>query len=108
VSFTLDNRGRYDGAEVLQLYVAGRCCDVVRPLKELKGYCRLNVPAGQSADGAITLEENAFCYYDRDLRCGLHDGDYDLLLGTSSEDILHTFSVRVRGGKIEPAAPCAE
>lgn len=108
VSFSLANRGEYDGAEVLQLYVAGRCCDVVRPLQELKGYCRLAVPAGQSADGAITLGEDAFCYYDRELRFGLHDGDYDLLLGTSSEDVLRTFSVRVRDGKIEPAAPCAE
>ncbi len=100
ISCTVKNTGAYAGAEVLQLYVSGRHCDVVRPEKELKGYTRVEVPLGKTADAVIHLDAEAFCYYDRRMDYGIHNGDYTLLLGTSSEDIAASFDVRVRDGGV--------
>ena len=94
------NTGAYDGAQVLQLYVKGEHCDVVRPVKELKGYTRVEIPAGETADACIRLGTQAFCYYDRRMDYGPHNGDYTLALGTSSEDIAASFDVRVRDGHV--------
>ena len=96
ITCTVKNTGAYDGAEVLQLYVCGRHCDVVRPVKELKEYTRVEVPAGKSADAVIRLEREAFCYYDRAMRYGMHNGDYTLTLGTSSENAEASFDLKVR------------
>ena len=97
---SVKNTGAFNGAQVLQLYVSARHCDVVRPVKELKGYIRTEVPAGGTADAQIRLGKEAFSYYDRRMNYGMHNGDYTLLLGTSSEDIEASFELRVRDGKV--------
>ena len=100
ITCTVLNTGTYDGAEVLQLYLGGRYCDVVRPVKELKGYARVKVSAGKSADALIRLERDAFCYYDRAMHYGMHNGNYTLTLGTSSENRVASFDLKIREGKM--------
>jgi ABC-2 type transport system permease protein len=43
---------------------------------------------------------DAFLYYDRKMNLGMHDGDYTVMIGTSSEHIVKTFEVKARGGKL--------
>ena len=100
VSLTVENTGARDGAEVVQIYLSGYNCDVAMPLKELKAYKRVAVAAGEKVEVTIQVPEEAFCYYDRKLRYGKHNGDYTVSIATSSVDIHETFEVSVEDGKI--------
>jgi beta-glucosidase len=82
LSLTVENIGDYDGAEVLQVYLSGRNCDVVMPSKELKAYKRVFVSAGEVKTAELYLTREAFCYYDRNMKYGMHDGDYKVMIGT--------------------------
>ena len=100
VSLAVENTGARDGAEVVQIYLSGYNCDVAMPLKELKAYKRVAVAAGEKVEVTIQIPEEAFCYYDRKLRYGKHNGNYTVSIATSSVDIHETFEVSVEDGKI--------
>ncbi len=101
LSFSIENKGRYDGTQVVQLYISGSHCDVVRPVKELKAYKRITVNKGRKVKDCLCLEENDFYYYNSQMEFGLFDGDYKLLLGFSSEDIIASFKIKVKNNKIK-------
>jgi len=100
VSLTVENTGERDGAEVVQIYLSGRNCDVVMPRIELKAYKRVEVAAGQKARVTIEVPNEAFCYYDRKMNFGMHNGDYTVSVATSCTDIKKTFEVSVNDGKL--------
>ena len=100
VSCDVTDTGDRAGTQVVQLYFGSHACDVVRPVKELKAYARVSLQPGETKRVRLRLEEDAFCYYDRNMRFGLHDGAHTLLLGTSSEEFYAQFEVRVHGGKL--------
>jgi beta-glucosidase len=100
LSLSVENVGAYDGAELLQVHVSSRNCDVVMPSKELKAYKRIFVPRGEAKTVELQLTHEAFCYYDRNMKYGMHDGDYKLMIGTSCEDIVYTAEASVRSGRI--------
>ena len=100
VSFGIRNSGTMSGTEVVQLYLGSYNCKVVRPLKELKAYTRVFLEASKTVKKELRLSSYDFSYYDAKMKFGLHDGKHKLMLGTSSEDILKTFEVTVKDGKI--------
>ena len=100
ISLDLHNTGDRDGAEVIQIYLSGRNCDVVMPTKELKAYKRVEVAAGETVTVTLEVPVEAFCYYDRRMTYGMHDGDYTVLVATSCEDVHKTFEIKVRDGKL--------
>jgi beta-glucosidase len=100
LSMTVSNTGDRDGAEVVQVYLSGIHCDVVLPVKELKAYRRVEIKAGGSQTVTVDVPADAFCYYDRKMNLGMHDGDYTVMIGTSSENIVKAFEVKARGGKL--------
>lgn len=100
VKFDIENTGAYEGAEVVQIYLAGRNCDVVMPMKELKAYKRINLKKGEKKTAMIQIPAESFCYYDQKMNYGIHNGDYTVMIGTSSTDITETFELRVRDGKV--------
>ena len=100
ISFSAKNTGNFDGEEVIQIYFSGRNCDVVMPLKELKAYKRFGLKKKEALDITVEIPDDAFFYYDRQLKYGMHDGDYTISAGTSSTDIRKTFEVKVRNGLI--------
>ena len=73
------------------------------PLKELKAYKRIHLKQKEKANVTIEVPSEAFCYYDQSLNYGLHNGDFEILIGTSSEHILETFHVKTRNGIISAA-----
>ena len=101
VRFSVKNTGPRAGTETVQLDLASAHCDTVRPLKELKAYTRVSVPAGETREASLCLTLADFSYYDRNMEFGPHNGDHTLLLGNSSEDVQAAFSVRVRNGKLQ-------
>jgi beta-glucosidase len=100
LTLTISNVGDMDGAEVVQVYLSGIHCDVVLPVKELKAYRRVEIKAGETVTVTLTVPAEAFCYYDRRMNLGMHDGDYTVMIGTSSRDIDKTFEVKARDGKL--------
>ena len=100
VACDVTNTGERAGTQVVQLYLGSHDCEVVRPVKELKAYTRVSLAAGETRRVSLRLDSDAFCYYDRKLQYGLHDGAHTLLLGTSSEEIAFSFEVTVRAGQL--------
>ncbi len=91
VSLNVKNTGKVEGAEVVQLYVKDVVASVDRPVKELKGYKKVNIEPGKSEKVSIELEERAFAYFDEasdDWK--VEAGDFEFLIGSSSADIRQT------------------
>ena len=106
VTLTVTNTGSCAGAEVVQLYVAKPDAKVFRPVKELKGFTKVQLEAGESKTVTIPLDDKAFRYWNvKTDRWEVEDGSYQLLVGASSADIRLTAAVTVAGtGAPDPYA----
>ncbi|MCL4265910.1 MAG: glycoside hydrolase family 3 C-terminal domain-containing protein [Anaerolineae bacterium] len=87
ISLTVTNTGVRDGDEVVQLYVRDKVASLTRPLKELKGFKRVAVPAGASRTVTFTLFVNQLGFYNPNMAYVVEPGIIELMIGTSSEDI---------------------
>jgi beta-glucosidase len=88
VSFDVQNTGTREGADVAQVYVGERAAKVARPSKELKGFSKITLRPGETRRVIVTLDRRAFSYYDADAKRWRADaGDFDVLVGRSSEQI---------------------
>ena len=97
VSADIRNTGDRDGAEVVQLYLAPPAGDVERPVKELKGFDKLTLQAGQSGRAVMELPRRAFARFDADTHNWVVDpGTWRILVGSSSEDIRSIAEINVR------------
>ena len=106
VTFTLTNTGKRDGAEVAQLYVAKPDAKVFRPAKELKGFAKVFLKAGESKTVTIPLDDKAFRYWNvLTDRWEVEGGSYQLLVGASVQDIRLTADITLPGtGAPDPYA----
>ena len=97
-TFILTNTGARDGAEVAQLYVHAQQPAVYRPVKELKGFQKVFLKAGESKTVTIALDDKAFRYWnDKTGKFEIDGGAYDILIGASVQDIKLTGTVQVQG-----------
>ena len=88
VLFTLSNTGSFDAAEVAQVYVGERQPCVARPAKELKGFEKIFVKAGESVHVKVHLPKSAFSFYDVDIHdWRVNPGVFDIRVGASVSDI---------------------
>ncbi|MDZ7754872.1 beta-glucosidase family protein [Rhodohalobacter sp.] len=88
VEATVTNTGDREGAEVVQIYVHHKDPSVDRPIRELKGFEKVDLEPGASATVNIELDESAFMYYHpEDLKWVLESGSYEIQVGNSSRDI---------------------
>jgi len=88
VSFDVKNTGTREGADVVQVYVGDTHAKVARPAKELKGFAKVSLRPGETRRVSVTLDRRAFSYYDAGAKQWRADpGDFDVLVGRSSEQI---------------------
>jgi beta-glucosidase len=88
VTFDVTNTGQRAGATVAQLYVGENKPSVERPAKELKGFERVQLEPGQTKQVSMKLDPRSFSFFDVKSGAWHADaGDYELLLGDSSENI---------------------
>ncbi|MBQ9432195.1 MAG: glycoside hydrolase family 3 C-terminal domain-containing protein [Kiritimatiellae bacterium] len=88
VSVKVSNSGRVDGKEIVQLYVSALNPKVERCVKDLKGFAKVAVPAGKSADVELAVTPRDLAYYDvLSHRFRADKGEYEILVGASSADI---------------------
>ena len=85
VHFDVTNTGNRAGAEVAQVYVGDRHSSVPRPVRELKGFSKVNLGAGETKQVSVTLDRRAFAYYDvKKHDWTVEPGDFEILVGSSS------------------------
>ncbi|MCH5325478.1 MAG: glycoside hydrolase family 3 C-terminal domain-containing protein [Eubacterium sp.] len=88
VSVTVTNTGSCFGKEIVQLYVADNTGFAVRPVKELKGFEKIALDAGESKTVTFTLDKRSFSYYHEELGDWYAPtGKYTVMVGKSSADI---------------------
>src|SRR6202522_4022519 len=88
VSLKLRNQGKRAGAEVVELYVHDGHSSVDRPVKELKGFRRVELAPGKSATVNFRLDKNSLSYYSTQKKDWIAEpGTFDVLVGASSADI---------------------
>ena len=88
ISFEITNTGNVDGKEIAQLYVGLQNSEVVRPVKELKGFKKVFLKAGETKKVEIPFDDKTFRYFNtKTNKWEIEKGFYDLYLGASSEDI---------------------
>lgn len=94
ISFTLKNTGKYDGTEVVQLYIQDKVGSVTRPVKELKRFQRVTLKAGESIQVSLSLPVSELAFWGYDMNYTVEPGDFTLWVGTNSaEGLTKDFSV---------------
>lgn len=97
VTVDLKNTGRYDGVEVVQLYIQDKIGSVTRPVKELKAFRRVALKAGESTVVSFSLPVSELAFWGYDMTYGVEPGDFRLWVGTSSaEGLSADFTVAAR------------
>lgn len=98
VSFTVTNTGKMDGAEVAQLYIGLKGAEVFRPEKELKGFCKVFLKAGESRTVHIDFDDKTFRYWNAKTNAWeIEGGTYQIMVGSSSADICLSASIEQKG-----------
>ncbi|QVK18534.1 glycoside hydrolase family 3 C-terminal domain-containing protein [Mycoplasmatota bacterium] len=88
VSFTIKNTGIVAGKEICQLYVRDIESSVFKPVKELKGFEKINLLVGEEKKITFKLDKRTFAYYHITLKDWVvESGDYEICIGSSSKDI---------------------
>lgn len=101
VSFTVENISDKDGKEAIQVYVGELSPVVYRPIKELKGFAKPLIKAGEKREVAVKLNGRAFSYYSVADDCWrINDGAYRITIGSSSRDERLSKVIFIENGKI--------
>ncbi|NEU07028.1 beta-glucosidase BglX [Flavihumibacter sp. R14] len=87
VTFDLQNTGKYTGEEVVQLYIRDLVSQPVRPVKELKDFRKLSLKPGESRTLTFTLDASKLAFYNDELKQITQEGEFKLMIGSSSKDI---------------------
>jgi beta-glucosidase len=88
VKFKISNTGKYDGAEVAQLYIGLENSKIFRPKKELKGFYKVFLKAGETKTVEIAFDDKTFRFYNAvKKQWEIEKGDYTIFIGASSKDI---------------------
>lgn len=87
---TIKNNSNVDGIETVQLYIRDIVGSIARPVKELKGFKKVNMKAGESKVVEFTLTTDDLAFYGRDLTKKAEAGEFDLWIGASSSEGLKT------------------
>ncbi|RJE72697.1 glycoside hydrolase family 3 C-terminal domain-containing protein [Reichenbachiella sp. MSK19-1] len=97
VSYAVANTGKTAGAEVVQVYVGKPKSKVNRAKKELKGFDKITVEAGQSATGSLTIPVSDLAYYDeKSSDWKVESGSYVLYIGNASDQIQREIKVQIK------------
>ena len=96
VSCKIRNTGKYDGEEVVQLYLRDEYASVVQPLKQLKHFARLFLKCGEEQEVKFILSEEDFALVDRNLKRVVEPGTFQVMIGAASYDIRLQTKVEIK------------
>jgi len=87
VSLNVKNTGKFDGEEIVQLYLRDKVGSVIRPVIELKDFKKTALKAGESKTIRFTIDKEKLSFYNQQLNWVAEPGEFDLMIGASSKDI---------------------
>lgn len=97
VKVKVKNTGSIAGKEIIQLYVRDVESSVIRPLKELKGFEKVELQPGEEKEVSFILDKRSFAYYNVDIKDWyVESGDFEILIGKSSKEIVLKETVKVQ------------
>lgn len=99
ISLKVRNVGKVMGDEVVQLYIRDEYASMPRPIKELKGYQRVNLMPNEEQTITFHLPVDQLAFYDADLKLCVEAGKINVMLGSSSEDIRLRGEFEITGAK---------
>lgn len=86
-TINVKNTGSRDGDEIVQLYIHDQVAEISRPVKELKGFQRIHLSAGESKDVTFQITPELLKYYNYNLEYILDPGTFDLMIGPNSSNL---------------------
>ncbi|MEI7736428.1 MAG: glycoside hydrolase family 3 C-terminal domain-containing protein, partial [Ferruginibacter sp.] len=86
-SVTVTNNGKFDGKEVVQLYIHDVVGSMTRPVKELKGFQKIDIKAGESKTVTFSITTNDLKFYNNDLKYDWEAGEFEIMIGGNSRDV---------------------
>lgn len=87
LAIDVTNSGKYDGEEVVQLYIRDKVASVVRPMKELKGFEKIKLKAGETKTITFKISKSQLAFYNNNLEWITEPGEFELMIGSSSAKI---------------------
>lgn len=96
VSISIKNTGKFDGEEVVQLYIRDLAASVSLPVKELKGFKKIALATGATKTVTFTITPDDLKFYNADLDHVWEPGEFEIMIGGNSRDVK---SVRVNWSK---------
>ncbi|SFH98066.1 beta-glucosidase [Pseudobutyrivibrio sp. OR37] len=98
IKFTIKNTGNRDGAEIAQMYIGKSESGLIRPKKELKGFKKVWIKAGESVDVEIPFDDKSFRYFSTvSNNWEIEDGEYQIYVGGNVRDIELTGRITKKG-----------
>lgn len=86
-SVTVTNTGTREGKETVQLYIHDVYSTSTRPVKELRGFQKINLKPGESKEVTFTLSAEDLKYYNHDLQYVCEPGEFEAMIGSNSRDV---------------------
>lgn len=87
VTLDLTNKGKYAGEEVVQLYLQDKFASLIRPILELKDFQKIKLEVGETKTIKFIIDNQQLSFYNEKLVFDSEPGDFNLMIGSSSEDI---------------------
>ena len=87
VTIPVKNIGNYAGKEVVQLYIRDEVGTITRPVKELKGFKKIELAAGETKEVVFEITTELLKYYNSDLKFDWESGDFQIMVGPNSRDV---------------------
>ena len=95
VCLKIKNTGDREGDEVVQLYVSDDVSSMVRPERELAGFCRVHLQPGEEKTVCFDMKASQLAFLDEQMRWVVEEGTYTLMAGASCEDIRQSLKIMV-------------
>jgi beta-glucosidase len=90
VSVDVTNTGKFEGDEVVQLYIQDVVASVTRPVKELKGFQKINLKSGETRTVAFKVTPDMLSFLDKNLKKIVEPGVFNVMIGGNSVDLIST------------------
>ena len=103
VSVDVKNTGDVAGKEVVQLYVSAGESEIIRPIRELRGFDKISLEPGEEKTVTFTLGKRAFAYWNEEIHDWyVSDGAYEIQIGKNAEEMLLSDTIRVYSTTVIP------
>lgn len=100
VNFKIKNVGKYDGDEVVQIYIRDRISSIVRPVKQLVGFARVGLKVDETKEVTFEIDMRQLAFHDLNMEQIVEPGEMEVFVGTSSQDIRLNSMFEIVGEKL--------